>query len=94
MTRAAHIHQARVYLAQARATRLRGWRFRLMGWAANRYRMAVNNTPDIEPAANDRPTPDVMPQESEPPRLPRACRSTRAQLQKPAPTQTPQIDLF
>lgn len=41
MTRAAHIHQARVYLAQARATKHRGWRFRLMEWAADRYRMAV-----------------------------------------------------
>ena len=37
----AHIHQARVYLAQARATPHRGWRFRLMEWAADRYRSAV-----------------------------------------------------
>lgn len=92
MTRAAHIHQARVYLAQARATRHRGWRFRLMEWAADRYRMAVANVPDIDPVADARPAPAVMAQESEPPRLPRACRSTRARHQKP--TQTPQIDLF
>lgn len=90
MTRAAHIHQARVYLAQARATAHRGWRFRLMEWAADRYRMAVANAPDIEPVADARPEPAVMPQEVEPPRLPRVYLFSRRSKPKP----TPQLDLF
>lgn len=43
MTRAAHLHAARVYLAQSRHfTRLhRGWSFVLLQWAANARRRAA-----------------------------------------------------
>lgn len=49
MTRAIHIHTARVYLAQSRyfTRRARGFSFVLLKWAANaRLRaMAVNTSP-------------------------------------------------
>ena len=41
MTRADHIHQARVYLAESRRTRHRAWAFTLLEWAGNRRRMAL-----------------------------------------------------
>ncbi|MDT4880375.1 hypothetical protein FQZ97_1161230 [compost metagenome] len=44
MTRADHIHQARVYLAQARATPHRGWRMILLSWAAKRRFAAMAAT--------------------------------------------------
>lgn len=41
MTRADHIYQARVYLAQARATPHRSFRARLLSWAAKRRQQAA-----------------------------------------------------
>ena len=49
MTRATHIHTARVYLAQSRhfTNRARGFSFVLLQWAASARRraMAVNTSP-------------------------------------------------
>ena len=49
MSRAAHIHTARVYLAQSRyfTGRARGFSFVLLQWAANARRraMTINATP-------------------------------------------------
>lgn len=49
MSRAAHIHTARVYLAQSRqfTGRARGFSFVLLQWAANarRLALAVNTSP-------------------------------------------------
>jgi hypothetical protein len=49
MSRALHIHTARVYLAQSRhfTRRARGFSFVLLQWAANARRraMAVNTSP-------------------------------------------------
>lgn len=49
MTRASHIHAARVYLAQSRhfRRRARGFSFVLLKWAANARRraMTVNTSP-------------------------------------------------
>ena len=36
-----NIHQARVYLGQARSTKHRQWRATLLGWAAKRREMAA-----------------------------------------------------
>lgn len=36
-----NIHTARVYIAQARATKHRQWRFILLSWAAKRRLMAL-----------------------------------------------------
>jgi hypothetical protein len=41
MTRAAHIYQARVYLAQARATPHHTFRIILQNWAAKRRMQAI-----------------------------------------------------
>lgn len=48
MSRASHIHAARVFLAQSRhfTARARGFSFLLLGWAANARRLAAaNNLP-------------------------------------------------
>lgn len=52
--RAAHIHCARVYLAQSRhfTSRHRGWSFRLLDMAANARRRAVDHKP-AAPAQGD-----------------------------------------
>lgn len=48
MTRASHIHTAKVYLAQSRhfTGRARGFSFVLLGWAANQRRLAAQNHPE------------------------------------------------
>ncbi len=50
--RAAHLHAARVYLAQSRHfTRLhRGWSFVLLRWAANARRRADRAVTPIQPS--------------------------------------------
>lgn len=47
MTRASHIHAAKVYLAQSRhfTGRARAFSFVLLTWAANARRMAASNQP-------------------------------------------------
>lgn len=41
MSRAQELHQARVYLTQARATRFRWWKVVMVEWAGNRRRKAM-----------------------------------------------------
>lgn len=52
--RAAHIHAARVYLAQSRhfARLHRGWSFKLLGWAGQCRRRAMEIRP-VTPAQGD-----------------------------------------
>lgn len=45
MTRADHIHQARVYLAESSRTQHRAWAFTLLSWAGERRRMAMKSVP-------------------------------------------------
>lgn len=52
MSRADHIHQARVYLAQARATAHMNWKATLLKWAAAR-RLAAMNFREPEPAQQE-----------------------------------------